>query len=479
MKRFEIFFGIVKIPVDFISTVLAFFVAYQLRLVTEPITGIAKPIDYSILPTINEYLNFSINAAIALVVIFALGKMYGLKSTFRFPKEIRKTFILCGIWAMGMITYFFFTRTFPFSRLAILYSWVLTIIFLIIGRAAIRLIQRIFLNAGIGKRKLIFIGSGNIADEIYKNIRTNKYYNILGIIGETSAHSKLKILGPTNELEEIIKKYKPDEIIQTKSQLGEKQDEEILEFCELNHINYRFIPDLLDVRRTNIAIETIGGIPIINIKPTPLDGWGKVYKRLLDIIGALFGFIVFSPIFLLTTLAIKIDSRGPILFSRLDDGSPAKRIGQYGKPFRFYKFRSMKNKTDSLRYNELAENNLRKDGPLVKIANDPRVTRVGKFIRRYSVDELPQLWNVLVGNMSLVGPRPHLPEEVANYKTHHHFVLNIKPGLTGMAQISGRSDLNFEDEVKLDRFYIENWSIWMDLKIIFRTLVVVLKGYQE
>lgn len=479
MKRFEIFFGIIKIPVDFISTVLAFLAAYQLRLITEPIPGIAKPIDYSILPTLNEYLDFSLVTALSLVVIFALGSMYGLKTTFRFPKEIRKIIIFCGIWAMVMITYFFFTRTFPFSRLAILYSWGLTLLFLIIGRALIRAIQKTFLNAGIGRSKLIFIGSSAVIEEIYKNLKNDKSYKILGIIGEAQANSNLKLLGSLKDLEEIIRKEKPHEIIQTKSELGEKQDEEILEFCELNHIQYRFIPDLLDVRRTNVAIETINGIPIISLKPTPLDGWGKVHKRALDIIGATTGFIIFSPIFLLTALAVKIDSKGPIFFSRLDDDSPAKRIGQYGKSFRFYKFRSMKHKTDNQRYKELADQNIRKDGPLVKIAADPRITKVGKFIRRYSIDELPQLWNVLIGHMSLVGPRPHLPEEVANYKRHHHFVLNIKPGLTGLAQISGRSDLNFEDEVKLDRFYIENWSIWLDLKIIFKTLFVVLKGYQE
>lgn len=479
MKRFEIFFGIVKIPVDFISTVLAFLAAYQLRLITEPIPGIAKPIDYTILPTINEYLEFSGQAALILVIIFAFGKMYGLKTTFRFPQEIRKTIIMCGIWSTLMITYFFFTRTFPFSRLAILYSWALTLLFLIIGRALIRAIQKAFLNAGIGRRKLIFIGNNAVTSEIYKALKDNQSYKILGLIGDAKHQTELKILGSLNKLEEIIRKYKPDEIIQSKSDLGSKNDEEILEFCELNHVNYRFIPDLLEVRRTNINVETISGIPIIDLKPTPLDGWGKVYKRLTDTIGAAFGLIIFSPIFLLTAIAIKLDSKGPIIFSKLDDGSPAKRIGQYRRPFRFYKFRSMKDKTDSLRYKELAHNNLRNDGPLVKIANDPRITRVGKFIRRTSIDELPQLWNVLIGNMSLVGPRPHLPEEVANYKNHHHFVFNIKPGLTGLAQISGRSDLSFEDETKLDRYYIENWSIWLDTKIIFKTLGVILKGYQE
>lgn len=481
MKRFEIFFGLIKIPTDFIMTVLAFLAAYKLRLLTEPLTNFARPIDLTVLPTTEQYLAFSIKAAIALVIIFALGKMYTLKTTEKFSEETRKNLILCILWATSIITYFFFIRTFPFSRLAIIYSWALTLLLTIIGRALIRLIQRGFLHMGIGQRRLIFIGNNNITQEISQNLAKNPSYKILGIIGHDPKNSEnnLKILGSISQMEYIIRHNKIDEVIQTKSHFSGTQDENILEFCELNQINYRFIPDLLDVRRANISIETIGEIPIISIKPTPLDGWGKVIKRGLDIMGATIGLIIFSPIFLLTAIAIKLDSKGPVFFSKLEDGAPAKRVGQRNKLFTCYKFRSMKDKTHHLRYGTLADKNLRSDGPLIKIANDPRITRVGKFIRRYSIDELPQLWNVLIGNMSLVGPRPHLPEEVAKYKKHHHFVFNIKPGLTGLSQISGRSDLDFEQEIKLDRYYIENWSIWWDLRIILKTLKVIMKGYKE
>lgn len=469
MKRFEIFFGVIKVPLDFIMTILAFLAAYQLRLITEPIHGLAKPIDYSVLPTIHEYLQFSIYAAIALIVIFALGEMYILKVTSRFSRESKKVAILCGIWAMFIITYFFFSRTFPFSRLAILYSWALTFIFIIFGRAFIRLVQKILLNHGIGQRRLIFIGANNITKEISEKLEKDLSYKILGVIDNKEM----------DKFEETIKNKHIDEIIQTKSDFSERQDEDILEFCELNHINYRFIPDLLDVKRSNIEIETIGGIPIINLKPTPLDGWGKVVKRIGDILGASLGLIALSPIMLLTAIGIKIDSKGPVLFSKLEDGTKVKRVGQKGKLFNFYKFRSMFPNTHKLRYGELAQANTRKDGPLVKITNDPRVTAVGKFIRKYSIDELPQLWNVLIGNMSLVGPRPHFPEEVEKYQKHHRFVLTIKPGLSGLAQISGRSDLSFEEEVKLDRYYIENWSLWLDIKITIKTLGVVLRGHKE
>lgn len=479
MKRFEIFFGVIKAPIDLLMTILAFLAAYNLRLITEPIDGFSKAIDYSTLPTIREYLEFSLWAAITLVIIFAIGKLYSLKTTIKFGKEMTKVTSLCIIWTMLIITYFFFTRTFPFSRLAIFYSWTLTLLFVVFGRGLIKIIQKGFIKANIGRRKVLFIGNNNITKELISHLEKDKSYKLIGIIGNKTAKSKLKVIGSINQLEYIIKKHKIDEVIQTQFNASENQAENIIEICDLKHINYRFVPDLLEVRRTNITVETIGTIPIINLKTTPLDGWGKVTKRIMDILGALIGLIILSPVFLITSIAIKLDSKGPILFTKLDDGSPVKRIGQQGKPFKFYKFRSMHPKTDGLRYTKLAQENTRTNGPLVKIKNDPRVTRVGKFIRKYSIDELPQLWTVLTGDMSLVGPRPHLPEEVAKYEKHHSFVLTIKPGLTGVSQINGRSDLEFEDEVKLDRYYIEHWSLWFDIKLILQTLGVILKGHQE
>jgi len=170
MKRSEIAFGIIKIPVDFIMTFAAFIAAYELRLITEPISWISKPIDYSVLPTQIEYIYFSITVAIALVAVFALGKMYNLKTTHKFSKETKRVVTLCGIWIMLIITYFFFTRTFPFSRLAIIYSWTLTFILVIAGRAFIKLIQNAFLRAGIGKRRLLFIGNNSVTNELSKNL---------------------------------------------------------------------------------------------------------------------------------------------------------------------------------------------------------------------------------------------------------------------------------------------------------------------
>ena len=190
--------------------------------------------------------------------------------------------------------------------------------------------------------------------------------------------------------------------------------------------------------------------------------------------------VIFSPVMLIEAMAINFNSTGGTFFSHLPDGSELERIGEGGKPFHYFKFRSMYADTHWQRYKELSHLDFRK-GPLIKIKNDPRITPVGRFIRKWSIDELSELILVFLGRMSLVGPRPHEPEEVARYKAHHRRVLAIKPGITGMAQISGRSDLDFEEEVRLDTWYIENWSLWLDLMILLRTPFAVIshRGVEE
>jgi len=200
---------------------------------------------------------------------------------------------------------------------------------------------------------------------------------------------------------------------------------------------------------------------VIELKRTPLDGWGKIFKRVFDIAFSTIALLILIPFFIVIGIIIKIDSSGPV-FVKLE------RVGRKGKTFTLYKFRSMVVGAHGMK-KELKQYNERSDGPLFKMKNDPRITRFGKFLRASSMDELPQFWNVLKSRMSVVGPRPHEPEEVSKYQKHHKTVLTIKPGITGMAQVSGRSDLNFEEEAKLDVYYVENWSMILDLQLIFRT----------
>ena len=220
----------------------------------------------------------------------------------------------------------------------------------------------------------------------------------------------------------------------------------------------------------NIDIDILNGNPLIELKRTNIDGWGLIIKRVFDITFSLLLMLFLIPVFLLIAFLIKWDSRGPV-FVRL------KRISQ-SKEFDLIKFRSMVEGAD--KYKEyFKDSNERKDGPLFKMKDDPRVTRVGKIIRSKRVDELPQIFNVLKGNISLVGPRPHQPDEVALYERHHKKVLAVKAGVTGLAQVSGAEKLPFEEEVKLDRYYLENWSIKKDVVILLKTLGVLIFGRTE
>jgi exopolysaccharide biosynthesis polyprenyl glycosylphosphotransferase len=252
----------------------------------------------------------------------------------------------------------------------------------------------------------------------------------------------------------------------------------LYDFASDNHVTYKYVADLLEVKVLRTEVSDLSGVPIVEVKKTTLDGWGRIWKRIFDILFSSILITLLSPLLLIVALGIKLDSRGPVFFAKRDDGSFVMRVGEGGRPFRYFKFRSMIMNSDSMRYHELAEKNLRTDGPLVKIKDDPRVTKFGAFIRRWSIDELPELFLVFIGRMSIVGPRPHLPEEVAKYENHHRKALTVKPGITGLAQVSGRSDLLFEEEVKLDVYYLENWSMLMDISIILKTPLAVLKNRQ-
>jgi len=481
MKPSEIFLGILRIPVDFFTGLAAFYLAYLIRSNPNLIPFIKLPLDLDLFPNLNDYMVFSTVCVIILMILMALNNLYSLKSNTKYSREVGKVTIITSAWLMLIIAYFFIIREFPFSRLVLAYSWFLMIICISLGRGLIRMIESSLLLKGIGRKNVLFIGATPITAKLAKSMKKDLHYHLAGVLDDKMVKvDHVKTLGKLNELEKIIKKYHIEEVIQTTSNPKQSEDAtDILDFCRSHQIGYRFVPDLLAVQSSNIEVETFNGLPIIALKPTPLDGWGRVLKRLFDILGALAGFIILSPILFIVSILIKIDSKGTILFKFLDDGSRVKRVGQDGKLFNFYKFRTMHPNTHNLRYTELAEHNTRKGTPMVKIKNDPRVTKVGNFLRKTSIDELPQLINVLKGEMSLVGPRPHLPEEVENYDKHHKFVLTIKPGITGLAQIRGRSDLDFEEEVRLDSYYIEHWSLWMDIMIIFKTFGAVLRGYRE
>jgi len=474
MKVSEHTFKLFRLPIDFFMATLAFLVAYQLRSVTDLIPGIQLPINLYTFPSFDLYIKSSLTMALSLVLLFAVGKFYSFQRSSKLGKQFIEIISLTTLWLFLIFSYYFIARTFPFSRLVLIFAWLFSWIFICFGRTILHFIRHLLIQKGYFRRKVLIIGKNNLSNLIQESLTRRKYFEIV------------EVLENFDDLEKILAEKPFEEIIQTKERPSALESRQILDFCREHHLEYSFVPDLIGMQQTNIEVSTISGIPIIHLKPTPLKEWGRIWKRVFDLFGSTLGLIILSPFFLVIAILIKIDDqKGHVFYTVLDNGERVKRVGEKGKLFNFFKFRTMVPNSHNLRYKELLTQNIRGDGkwneksPLVKIKNDPRITKIGKFLRKTSIDELPQLINVFKGNMSLVGPRPHLPEEVAKYQKHHKFVLTIKPGITGLSAISGRSDLDFEDEVRLETYYIENWSIWLDIKILFKTIFIVFKKYEE
>jgi exopolysaccharide biosynthesis polyprenyl glycosylphosphotransferase len=430
-----------------------------------------RPVIYTLKPS--EYLSFSVAVAIIWLLIFAFAGLYKI-GKLKLNEELSKIFLACSTGILVLIVAIFFQRELFSSRFIILAIWGFSIVYVTIGRLIIYQIQTLFLKKGVGAKKIILIGQDKNTQIIIDGLKQNPQwgYQIIKIFPSFNEQTR-------NEILQLSKNEELDEIIQTDPNLDRQTILDLIDFTEANHIVFKFTADIYRTKTSRLEIDTLAGLPIFEIKKTKLEGWGRIYKRIFDIIIALIFIIITSPIMIITAIAIKLNSKGPVFFSKKDDGTPVVRIGQTGKPFKYFKFRSMIDKSDSLRYSEALKKINVRQGPLTKFKDDPRITRVGKFIRKFSIDELPEFFLVLSGQLSLVGPRPHYPEEVAEYKDYHKRVLDIKPGVTGMAQISGRSDLSFDDEVKLDTYYIENWSMWLDLQILFKTPKVVLFPKRE
>ncbi|MFH1745214.1 MAG: sugar transferase [bacterium] len=467
MKKSELFFSFLLVPLDYTMIVLAGLSAYWMRF-SGFATGI-RPVIFDL--KYEPYSSTVFIIGILWIIIFAFAGLYNIKGVKKIVREFYKIILACSTGLMLVVILIFLRRELFDSRFIVLAGWGLAIVYITLARIAVRYIQQYLYRYDIGVHKVVLVGNSKTTDNLMHSFAgvKNSGYEVVKRLRDFSMET-------AQELQEFIKLKEIDEIIQSDPNLSKADTLKIFDFADENHIAFKYAADLLGTKVLKTEVNEIAGIPIVEVKKTPLDGWGKIVKRIFDCFFSAFLIILLSPIIIFIALIVKLDSAGPVFFSRRDDDTPVQRVGQGGKLFNYFKFRSMMNKTDSLRYSELADRNLRSDGPMVKIKDDPRVTRFGKFIRRWSVDELPELFLVFKGDMSMVGPRPHLPEEVAKYEHHHKKVLTIKPGITGMAQISGRSDLTFEEEVRLDTYYIENWSMAADFAILLRTPIAVVRG---
>lgn len=453
MKRFNQFFTLLLLPIDFLAVWGAFLAAYYIRT-----DWTATEVVY--IQPIAEYAKFTAELSLLWLVVFFIFGMYrfrGLKTPELLAKTITATSVALALFIIGL----FLVKTSFFSRLIVVYVWGLSIIFVPLARALVGFFKQWLQYYGTGVENVWLIAEGNIAIVLRGYIKSqHPSQNFLGISGFFDAdtlaaqpHIDRIVLGAELEKDKMLR---------------------LIRFCEDRDIVLQYVPSLTSLYASHMTIDTVAGYPLIELAPTPLAGWGRIVKRVFDVVVSILGIIILSPVMLVVALAVKLTSKGPIIYSQ-------KRVGELGKLFTFYKFRSMYAEmspglggveADKLLEKLRASSN-EATGPLFKMKNDPRITRVGKFIRKTSLDELPQLFNVLIGTMSLVGPRPALPSEVAQYNDVAKRRLLVKPGVTGLWQVSGRSDASFNDYVQLDVYYLEHWSLWLDIKLILLTFRAV------
>jgi exopolysaccharide biosynthesis polyprenyl glycosylphosphotransferase len=334
------------------------------------------------------------------------------------------------------------------------------------------LIYRRF-DRGVGTRNVLIVGTGPEAQALRHHLDSIRHlgYSFKGFIdfpGPTSrfAATSGDVVGTLDTLFQNARKQFVDEIFfTTPCERGIVQD--VLDQARIHGVDLRVIPDMYDGLAWDSPIEYVGQFPTIPLHCGRVPEFALLLKRWLDVVFSILALVVLSPVLLAVAIAVKLDSHGPILYF-------SERIGKKGRVFRCTKFRTMVRDADKRRADVMHMNE--RDGVLFKISNDPRITNVGRFLRKYSLDELPQFFNVLRGDMSVVGPRPPLASEVREYKLSHLRRLDVTPGITGLWQVQARQDPSFDSYISLDVTYIENWSIWLDLKILARTVGVVLAG---
>ena len=369
-----------------------------------------------------------------------------------------------GLLAFILILYF--RHQSDFSRLMIFIFYALNVFLEVLARNLIRIALRKMRSKGYNQKHVLLIGYSRAAEEYIDRVRQNPEwgYQIRGILADNvpraTEYKGVKVLGRIDNLEIILPQNRLDEIIITLGLAEYHKLERIVKVCEKSGVHTKFVPDYNKVIPSRAYTEDIQGLPVVNIRRVPLnDPLNRWLKRIVDIFGAIVAIILFSPVMLITAIAIKATAPGPLIFVQ-------ERVGLHNRPFKMYKFRSMVVQSEETEKGEWTTQ------------NDPRVTPVGKFIRRTSIDELPQLFNVLKGNMSLVGPRPERPqfvekfkEEIPRYMIKHQ----VRPGITGWAQVNGyRGDTSIYKRIEYDLYYIENWTLGLDIKIIILTFV---KGF--
>lgn len=461
-------YGLLLVIGDFLAVLAAFSVAYILRVKLDP-----RPLIEQI-PALTYLKAFLIVLPFWVVVHSFLG-LYSPSVYEKRFSEMGRLLIGSFLGILVVLGYDFLTKDnlFP-ARLVPVYALGLSFGFLFLFRNAARLLRHLLYRRKIGISNVLVVGNTPVSERIVDAIKNTAQTGqaVVGVVGRQ--------VPATNHYptfaEAVSRLRRPlHSIIQTELYGNPDQNNEILRYAQEHHIAYRFVPGNSDLFIGNIEVELFAGLPVVAIHQTALIGWGRITKRVFDLVLTTLLMVVALPLTIIIALLIKLfDPKGPAFFRQV-------RLTRFNRRFTVLKFRTIKQKYSGLTPEEAFERmgkpelavQYRQNGDF--LPNDPRISTIGRMLRRTSLDELPQLFNVLKGDLSLVGPRALIPEELAAYEKRHA-ILSVKSGLTGLAQISGRRDIGFDERRKLDMYYVQNWSFWLDVVILLKTLKVVLTG---
>lgn len=465
LRKYRMVFGIIFFLMLDVAAINASFVAahlirkYLLQFLHKP----HIPFMY--------YHNFLIFVNVVMLLVFYATGLYRFRRGELWVDELFRIGNAVLLSSLLLMAGSYLVQGYEFSRMVIVVFAGICILLMFVLRWGSISWYNARRKRGFNRHRTLIVGAGQNAAVVFSELQKRRElgFEVIGFIREgpetesSEAPKVSPVLGDVTQLPELIRTQNVHELI-----IASPEDaRELISQCRQRGLNVHLVTDLFSLSMHETETEEIAGIPMVLFKGNPLFGFNLFLKRGMDLLLSLLGLLVLSPLLGLIALLIKLESPGPVIFRQT-------RIGKGGTPFTMFKFRSMCDRAETMQASLTALNQA--SGPLFKIQNDPRLTRVGKVIRKYSLDELPQLLNVVRGEMSLVGPRPPVPAEVAQYDAATCKRLNIKPGITGLWQVSGRSDLSFDDMLKLDLYYIWNWSLSNDLKILLRTIPIVIVG---
>ena len=462
------FYTIALIIIDVLAILAAFTLAYVLRVQLDP-----RPLVNQI-PAREFLMTFVTLLPFFLLTFWSIG-LYSPNVYQKRLTEFGKLAIGSFISILLIIGYSYAINEpiFP-ARLVPVYAGIGTFVLLLVGREILRLVRDLLYYAGIGIQRVMVIGSSAATIDIIENLnRTNSTgYKVVAAISTMTPESKsVKHFRSFESGLKALDEFQVDTIIQTELYEDTTRNQRIMSETQERHIQYCFVPGEAEFYSGKNQIDVFLGYPVINVYQTPLVGWGELVKRVFDLFVTILFLPIWGTIFLLVCLFQAIFNPGPLFYV-----SP--RLTRFSKPFSLLKFRSMGrqygSKDAAEEFREMGREDLAHEYEFYrKVEHDPRITRFGRFIRATSLDELPQLFNVLKGDVSLVGPRPILPQELHLYKGRGALLHSVKSGLTGLWQVSGRSNLTFDKRVELELYYAQNWSFWLDIKILFKTIGVL------